>query len=80
MVIRREWTVGCICPDCGQTMAPLVRIQEQYYPEAHNMPEHTVLTPSMYGMSVEHVRCGQCGVVHDIARLEPVLKLVDLSR
>lgn len=78
MVIRREWVIVCHCPDCGKSMAPLVQIQEQHYPEAHNMPAHTYLSSTMYGMGIEQIRCDPCGVVHDVTRLEPSLVRVDL--
>lgn len=81
MIIRREWIVVCACPDCGEPMAPLVRIAEQHFSErkeAPVMPEMTFLTPTlMLGVSVTH--CDRCGVTHDVAQLAPVLTRVDLG-
>lgn len=84
MIIRREWTVGCACPDCGEPMPPLVRIQDQHYPQEQNspdgpsLPDVTYLSPSLI-MGAKPYHCDRCGVTHDASRLEPVLARVDLG-
>ena len=77
MFIRREWRLGCRCPECGTPLPPLVTVQEQVYPEAaQGMTAPTVLSPTLLGMSGEHQRCVRCRLMFEAEELDLFLEQV----
>ena len=73
MTVLREWEVRCDCPECGEPMSPMVTLQENQYPESHNMPEHVYLQPSMILNGVDRTFCHRCMKAYDPRQLQPVL-------